>query len=274
MFVTRFAPSPTGLLHLGHAFSALTAYDAARAAGGALVLRIEDTDFGRCRPEFDGAILRDLAWLGIEWALPVRRQSQHMDAYRAALQTLIDRGLVYRCFKTRKELAQASAQAPHERGEIVRGGPLPAHEEIARLNAGESFAWRLWLDRARDALGAKWADLRFTADGQVHTCDPARLGDAILARKEFPTSYHLASVHDDALAGITHIIRGEDLRDAAHLHVLLQALLNHPTPDYRHHRLILNAEGKRLAKRDAAQSLQALREAGTTPGDIRALVGL
>jgi glutamyl-Q tRNA(Asp) synthetase len=274
MFVTRFAPSPTGLLHLGHAYSALTAFGAARAAGGKLILRIEDTDDTRCRPHFEAAILEDLAWLGIVWEGPVRRQSAHMRDYARALRTLIDRELVYRCFKTRKDLAQASAQAPHTLGEIVRGGPLPTDEEAARLAANQPFAWRLWLDRARAHLGPRWTELSFSADGERHLCDPARLGDAILARKEFPASYHLASVHDDALAGITHVIRGDDLSEAAHLHVLLQALFDYPTPDYRHHRLILGADGKRLAKRDAAQSLQALRGAGATPADIRALLGL
>jgi glutamyl-Q tRNA(Asp) synthetase len=274
MFVTRFAPSPTGLLHLGHAFSALTAFDAARAAGGILILRIEDTDTARCRPHFESAILDDLAWLGVAWEGPVRRQSEQMTDYAQALRTLIDRALVYRCFKTRKDLALASAQAPHERGDIVRAGPLPADEEAARLARGEAFAWRLWLDRARDYLGSKWGEMSFIADGERCLCDPARLGDAILARKAFPASYHLSSVHDDALAGVTHIIRGDDLRDAAHLHVLLQTLLDYPHPDYRHHRLILGADGTRLAKRDAAQSLQALRQAGARPADIRAMLGL
>jgi glutamyl-Q tRNA(Asp) synthetase len=272
-FVTRFAPSPTGLLHLGHAFSALTAFDAARDEGGRFLLRIEDTDQGRIRPEFEAAIFEDLAWLGLAWETPVRRQSEHMDDYARALDRLIADGLVYRCFKTRKEILAEIDHAPHEAAAVVRGGPLPAEDEARRLEAGDTFAWRLWLDRAREHLGARWDDLGFEADGVKTKAEPERLGDAILARKEFPSSYHLASVHDDALQGVTCVIRGEDLKDAAHLHVLLQALLDLPTPSYRHHRLILGPDGKRLAKRDQAATLAALRQAGKTPEDVRAMVG-
>lgn len=269
-FVTRFAPSPTGFLHLGHAFSALTAFEAARDAGGRFLLRIEDLDQGRVRPEFETAILDDLAWLGLAWETPVRRQSDHMTDYAAALATLDARGLLYRCFKTRRELAAAAANAPHELDEPFRGGPDP--EENAKLEEGRPFAWRLWLDRCRDALGADWQNLGFEADGAWVKANPERLGDAILARKEFPASYHLASVHDDALQGITDVVRGEDLRAAAHLHVLLQRLLGYPTPRYRHHPLIAGPDGKRLAKRDAAQTLHSLRAAGQTPDGVRALL--
>lgn len=268
MTVTRFAPSPTGLLHLGHAFSALTA----AAAADRFLLRIEDLDHTRCRPEFETAIGEDLAWLGLRWETPVRRQSDHMAAYAAALQTLIDRALVYRDFRTRRELAEAAAQAPHGPADAVHGGPAP--DEPERLAAGEAFAWRLSIDRARAALGARWDALGFEADGIWTRAEPARLGDAILARKDFPASYHLASVHDDALQGVDLVVRGEDLADAAHLHVLLQALFGWPTPRYRHHRLILGPDGKRLAKRDRAQTLAALRAAGATPADIRRMVGL
>jgi glutamyl-Q tRNA(Asp) synthetase len=271
-FVTRFAPSPTGLLHLGHAFAALTAFDAARAAGGRFLLRIEDLDATRCRPEFETAIHEDLAWLGITWETPVRRQSEHMGDYAHALDDLVARGLVYRDFRTRRELTAESVNAPHDTGAIVRGGRAP--DEAARLAAGEAFAWRLSLDRCRDALGADWTTLGFDADGVWTRAEPERLGDAILARKEFPASYHLASVCDDALQGVTHVIRGEDLREAAHLHVLLQRLLGLPTPVYRHHRLIVGADGKRLAKRDHAATLRAMREAGETPASIRAQLGL
>ena len=273
-FVTRFAPSPTGYLHLGHAFSALTAFDAARGAGGRFLLRIEDTDRTRCKPEFEAAILEDLAWLGVRWDAPPRRQSEHMNEYADALQRLIDAGLLYRCFKTRKEIMAEIPHAPHAVGEIVRGGPLPPDEETARLNSGDAFAWRLWLDRVRGALGPAWDALAFESDGVMTKANPERLGDAILARKEFPASYHLASVCDDARQGVTHIIRGEDLREAAHLHVLLQKLLDLPTPIYSHHRLIVGEDGKRLAKRDQSATLRALREAGRTPADIRATLGL
>lgn len=271
-FITRFAPSPTGRLHLGHAFSALTAFDAAREAGGRLLLRIEDIDRGRCRAEFEAAIYRDLAWLGLEWEEPVRRQSEHMAEYEAVLQTLIERDLVYRCFRTRREVLDALAQAPHSAEAAFFGGPPPAAEEAARLAAGEAFAWRLSLRQARAALGH--AELAFEDETGRLRADLERLGDVVLARKEFPTSYHLASVWDDALAGITHVIRGEDLRDSAPLHVLLQKLLGLPQPVYRHHRLVRGDDGQRLAKRDRAQSLQSLREAGHTAADVRVMLGM
>ncbi len=273
-FVTRFAPSPTGYLHLGHALSALTAFDAARATGGRLILRIEDIDQGRARPEFDAAIFEDLAWLGIAWEEPVRRQSEHIADYEAALQSLIARNLVYRCFRTRKEIADAIASAPHDAGEMFRGEALPADEEAAKLEAGEAFAWRLSLKKARAALGPAYFTLVFQDETGLVRAEPDKHGDVILARKDFPTSYHLASVWDDALQGVTHVIRGEDLRDAAHLHVLLQRLLDLPQPTYRHHRLMLGEDGKRLAKRDQAATLRALREAGKTPDDVRAMCAL
>lgn len=274
-FITRFAPSPTGRLHLGHAYSALTAFEAARAAGGRFLLRIEDIDRGRCRPEFEAAIYEDVAWLGLAWEQPVRRQSEHMSEYAAVLQKLIDRGLVYRCFRTRREIADAIASAPHgASAEIFAGAPLPSAEERARVDAGEAFAWRLSLKQARAALGPAWADLTFEDETGLVRADPSRHGDVVLARKEFPTSYHLASVWDDALQGVTDVIRGEDLREAAHLHVLLQALLELPTPRYRCHRLILGEDGKRLAKRDAAYSLRSLREAGRRPEHLASVLGL
>lgn len=274
-FVTRFAPSPTGLLHLGHALSALTAFDAARAAGGRFLLRIEDIDQGRARPEFEAAILEDLAWLGLEWETPVRRQSEHMSEYAGALQHLIDRQLVYRCFRTRKEIAEAIASAPHGASEErFRGEALPADEEAAKLAAGEPFAWRLSLKKARAALGPAYFALVYEDETGVVRAEPELHGDVVLARKDFPTSYHLASVWDDALQGVTHVIRGDDLREAAPLHVLLQKLLGLPQPVYRHHPLVLGEDGKRLAKRDQAATLRALREIGKTPADVRAMVGL
>lgn len=274
LFATRFAPSPTGLLHLGHAFSALTAHDAARAAGGRFLLRIEDLDVTRCRSAFEVAILDDLAWLGISWDAPPRRQSEHMETYRSALEALARMDLVYRCFRTRKEVLADLANAPHGPSEAFRGAPLDADEEEARLARGEAFAWRLSLDRARDWLGPRWDQLGFEAEGAWRRAEPERHGDVVLARKEFPASYHLASVLDDAEAEITCVIRGEDLADAAHLHVLLQALFGLPTPAYRHHRLILGDDGKRLAKRDRAETLQSLRQAGLTPADIRKRLSL
>lgn len=273
-FVTRFAPSPTGYLHLGHAFSALTAFGAAEEARGRFVLRIEDTDQGRCRPEYEAAIREDLEWLGLAWETPVRRQSEHMSEYAEVLQGLIDRGLMYRCFRTRREILQAIADAPHENEAAFFGEPLPPAEEAERIAAGEAFAWRLSLKKARAALGPAYFALVFEDETGPVRAEPERLGDVVLARKEFPASYHLASVWDDALQGVTHVIRGEDLRASAHLHVLLQRLLGLPTPCYRHHRLIAGEDGKRLAKRDGAKTLRSLRESGATPADVRAMVGL
>ncbi len=272
-FVTRFAPSPTGYLHLGHAYSALTAFDAARAADGRLLLRIEDIDQRRARPEFEAAIFEDLAWLGLEWETNVRRQSEHMAAYEAVLQGLIERGLVYRCFRTRKEAAEAIASAPHGASDdVFRGEALPPDEEAERLARNEAFAWRLSLKKARAALGPAYFALMFEDETGPVRAEPDKHGDVVLARKDFPTSYHLASVWDDALQGVTHVIRGEDLREAAHLHVLLQKLLHLPTPRYQHHRLILGPDGKRLAKRDHAATLRGLREAGRSPEDVRSLL--
>ncbi len=274
-FVTRFAPSPTGHLHLGHAYSALTAFEAARAASGRFVLRIEDIDQGRARAEFETAIYEDLAWLGLEWETAVRRQSEHMADYQAALQTLVDRNLVYRCFRTRREVADAIASAPHgEAGDVFVGEALPPEDEAERLKAGESFAWRLSLKKARAALGPGYFTLVFEDEAGLQRAQPEKHGDVVLARKDFPTSYHLASVWDDALAGVTHVIRGEDLRESAHLHVLLQKLLDLPTPAYRHHRLILGENGKRLAKRDEAATLRSLRENGKSPADVREMLGV
>ena len=272
-FVTRFAPSPTGRLHLGHAFSALTAHEAARAAGGCLLLRIEDIDRQRCKPQFEAAILEDLAWLGLQWETPVRRQSEHMADYEAALDKLRAQGLLYRCFRTRKDLA-AMASAPHGPDEAFRGEALPAAEEAARLEAGEAFAWRLSLDHAQDALGRGWDQLSFTdQDEGVVSARPEAAGDVVLARKGVGVAYHLACVVDDTLQGVTHVVRGEDLREAAHIQRLLQALLGLPTPLYRHHRLLLGPDGKRLAKRDGSKSLADLRAEGVDPDYLRAELG-
>jgi glutamyl-Q tRNA(Asp) synthetase len=281
-FVTRFAPSPTGLLHRGHAFSALTAHEAAKAAaGGRLLLRIEDIDAARCRPEFEAAILEDLAWLGLTWETPVRRQSGHLDDYQRALGGLIERGLLYRCFRTRREVIDEIGRAPHgAEPQPFSGGPLPAADEAVRLERGDGFAWRLSLQSARRALGSAWDGLSFVEEGAgpegqtgVIRAEPGRAGDVVLARKDLGVAYHLAVVVDDALQGVTHVIRGQDLFEAAHVQRLLQALLGLPTPVYRHHRLLLRPDGKRFAKRDSAETIRSLRQAGVTAHALRAELG-
>jgi glutamyl-Q tRNA(Asp) synthetase len=288
-FLTRFAPSPTGRLHLGHAWSAMQAFDTATAAGGRCLLRIEDIDTTRCTAAFEAGVLEDLAWLGFDWPQPVRRQSDHFDAYAHALEGLAKRGLVYRCFKTRKEIAEEIARAPHHPGEGPEGviypgpsEPMGADEEAERLAKGEAFAWRLSISNCRDLLGEEvWSTLHFMEEGQgpddergVVMARPETLGDVILGRKDVGSSYHLACVHDDALQQVTHVIRGQDLFFATHLHVLLQKLLDLPRPIYRHHGLLVGADGKRFAKRDKSLTLKSLRQAGMTPGDIRAMAQL
>ncbi|MEM8936835.1 MAG: tRNA glutamyl-Q(34) synthetase GluQRS [Pseudomonadota bacterium] len=282
-FTTRFAPSPTGRLHIGHAYSALIAHDAAMAVGGRFLLRIEDIDRARCREAFEAQIYADLAWLKIDWEKPVRRQSEHFDDYEAALERLKERGLVYRCFKTRREIADDIARAPHlapagPEGPQYVGAPLPRTEEERRLADGEAFAWRLSMSAARDYLGAGVKALEFTEDSHraehAIRATPEIFGDVVIARKDNGVSYHLAATLDDALQGVTHVIRGEDLRAAAHMHRLLQALLDLPTPVYRHHRLITDPAGKRLAKRDHAATLQAWRERGASPAALRAHLAL
>ncbi len=277
-FVTRFAPSPTGHLHRGHGFSALTAFQAARAAGGRFLLRIEDIDATRCRPEYDAAIFEDLAWLGLSWETPVRRQSEHLTDYHAAIETLRERGLVYRCFKTRKEID--IGRAPHALAVAYVGAPLPADEEAERLERGEAFAWRLSLAAARDALGG-FEGLTFVEEGAgpdgetgVIQARPETAGDIVLARKDVGVAYHLAVVHDDALQGVSHVIRGVDLFEAAHIQRLLQALLGYATPTYRHHGLLVGPDGKRYAKRDRAQTLRELRTMGMSAADLRAELGV
>jgi len=280
-FTTRFAPSPTGRLHRGHAFSALSAQAAARAAGGRFLLRIEDIDRTRSRAEYEAAILEDLTWLGLDWEQPVRRQSEHMDDYRRDLGRLIERGLVYRCFRTRREILDDIGQAPHGAGEAFRGAPLPAAEETQRMEAGQPFAWRLSLDAARTALGDDaWNALAFTEEGQGPAGEhglvkvlPDAAGDVVLARKDVGVAYHLAVVVDDALQGVTHVIRGQDLHEAAHIQRLLQALLDLPTPIYRHHPLLLGPDGRRLAKRDKARSLAEIRASGVSAAALRGELG-
>ncbi|NBB16680.1 tRNA glutamyl-Q(34) synthetase GluQRS [Caulobacter sp. SLTY] len=272
-FVTRFAPSPTGYLHRGHAYSALTAYAAARAANGRFLLRIEDIDATRCRPEYEAALLEDLAWLGLTWESPVRRQSDHLATYEVALDTLRAAGLAYRCFRTRKELAAQAQSAPHGLPLPFTGAPLPAEEEAIQLAAGRPYAWRLSLAAAQQQLGG-FSNLTF----QDHThglvqADPANAGDIVLARKDVGVAYHLAVVVDDALQGITEVIRGEDLFEATHIQRLLQTLLDLPTPTYRHHPLLVGPNGKRYAKRDRAQTLREIRAAGVTAETLRRELG-
>jgi glutamyl-Q tRNA(Asp) synthetase len=276
--VTRFAPSPSGYLHLGHAYAALVAWETARAAHGRFLLRIEDIDPGRCRPEFERGIYEDLRWLGLVWDGEVRRQSEHVGVYGEALGQLDDLGVLYPCFCTRRQIRAEIAhagQAPHgPAGEAIYPGvcrSLPAAEKRRRVAAGEAFALRLDVARAQRIAGTlHWHDLRA---GKVRAA-PETLGDAVLARKETPTSYHLAVTVDDAIQGVSLITRGEDLFHATHVHRLLQALLGLPTPTYYHHNLIADSTGLRLAKRNRAITLRTLRQSGRRPEDIWRLIGL
>ncbi len=280
-FTTRFAPSPSGWLHRGHALSALTAFEAARAVGGRFLLRIEDIDKARCKPAFEAAIFEDLAWLGLAWEAPVRRQSGHLGDYAAALGQLRTHGLVYRCFRTRREVLDEITRAPHGDGPPpFNGAPLPADEEARRLERGDAFAWRLSLEAAMAALGPAWDELSFVEEGSgpsgetgVIRADPARLGDVVLARKDLGVAYHLAVVVDDAAQDVTCVIRGWDLQEAAHIQRLLQALLGLPAPHYRHHRLLLRADGKRFAKRDHGETLADIRARGISPAALRRELG-
>lgn len=274
--VTRFAPSPTGRLHLGHAYSALFAADTARAVGGRFLLRIEDIDRTRCRPEFEDAIFEDLAWLGLAWEEPVRRQSDHLADYRAALDRLAKLGVVYPCFCTRKDIQREIEQAghaPHGREGPVYPGTcreLPDSERRSRMAAGESHAMRLDVTRA----AARSGPLHFEDRGRGRIAvNPFGEGDVVVARKDIGTSYHLAVVVDDALQGISCVTRGEDLLEATHIHRLLQALLDLPAPEYAHHGLLVGSDGKRFAKRDKATTLEALRRSGQTPTAVRELAG-
>ncbi|HXS41569.1 MAG TPA: tRNA glutamyl-Q(34) synthetase GluQRS [Stellaceae bacterium] len=274
MIVTRFAPSPTGLLHMGHAYSALFAWRRAREAGGRFLLRIEDIDRTRCRPEFTAAILEDLAWLGLDWDGEVRQQAEHFADYEAALDRLDVAGLIYPCFCTRAaiaaEIARAGGAPQGEAGPLYPGTcrSLAMEERLRRIAAGESFALRLDVSRAL----ARTGPLQWDEEEQgIIAAQPELLGDVVLARKDTPTSYHLAVTVDDALQGVTLVTRGADLFAATHLHRLLQALLDLPVPRYRHHALLTDASGKRFAKRDKALTLRALRESGKTPEEVRVM---
>jgi glutamyl-Q tRNA(Asp) synthetase len=285
--VFRFAPSPNGHLHLGHALSALINFEMARAAGGRLLLRIEDIDVARCRSEYEQAIYEDLAWLGITWEQPVRRQSEHFDDYRAALARLEALGLIYPGFESRGEIARLVAERERHGGwpRDPDGAPLyPGNARAAssadrqrRMAAGEPYALRL--DSAAAIARAEslsWSETGAGPGGETGLV-PARpelWGDVVLARKETPTSYHLAVVVDDARQGVTHVVRGQDLFWATGVHRLLQALLDLPAPAYHHHRLLLDAEGRKLSKSTRATGLRALRDGGVTATDIRRMVGL
>jgi glutamyl-Q tRNA(Asp) synthetase len=276
--VSRFAPSPTGLLHLGHVFAAGFARSRARAGSGRFLLRLEDIDPTRCRPEFADAILEDLRWLGLSWDGPVRVQSEHFAEYRGVLAVLDARGLLYPCFCTRADIAReaaASASAPHGPDGPLYPGTcrrLPPAAGPARLRAGEPHAMRPDLARA---LAEIQGPLMYQEDGVGEVvCRPERFGDPILARKDSPASYHLCVTHDDALQGITLVTRGEDLRPSTDLQRLLQVLMGWLEPRYAHHRLLTDESGRRFAKRNQSVTVRALREAGCAPAEVLARAGL
>jgi glutamyl-Q tRNA(Asp) synthetase len=282
--VFRFAPSPNGYLHLGHALSALLNFDLARAAGGRLLLRIEDIDATRCRSEYETAIHEDLTWLGITFEAEVRRQSEHFEDYRAALARLEAAGLLYPAFESRSEIAAQVAASPSWPRD-PDGAPLypgtaralSGAERARRIAGGEPYALRL--DMAAALARVEAARLGFTEtgavpDGERVVAEPARWGDVVLGRKEIPTSYHLAVVVDDAHQGITHVVRGHDLFAATGVHRLLQELLGLPAPVYHHHRLVLDTDGRKLSKSTASTALRALRREGAAAADIRRIVGL
>lgn len=284
--VYRFAPSPNGLLHLGHALSAFLNHDMARDNDGRFLLRIEDIDQTRCTPELEQAIYDDLGWLGLSWEEPVRRQSDHFDAYRVALDKLIDAGLAYPAFLSRGETRAIVKAFEADGGLWSRdpdGAPLypvidrerPETERASRLASGRPYAWRLDMEKAIRAVGSPlfWQE---SGDGETGWIEalPAFWGDVVLSRSDAPSSYHLSVVVDDALQGITHVVRGMDLFHATAIHRLLQHLLDLPQPDYFHHRLILGADGRKLSKSEGSTGLAALRAEGATPSDIRRLVGL
>ncbi len=284
----RFAPSPNGHLHLGHALSACLNFDAAQETAGRFLLRIEDIDRTRCRREFEAAIYADLAWLGLAWETPVRRQTDQFAAYQAALARLAELGLVYPSFESRAEIARLVAErertgpwprdpdgAPLYPGDARR---MDAAERARRIESGEPYALRLDMAAAlaRAPASLTWREQGCGPDGQtgIIAASPADWGDVVLARKETPTSYHLSVVVDDAAQGVTHIVRGQDLFAATSVHRLLQALLALPAPIYRHHRLILDTDGRKLAKSTGATALRALRARGVSPAAIRRMVGL
>ncbi|MCB1393688.1 tRNA glutamyl-Q(34) synthetase GluQRS [Nitrobacter sp.] len=285
--VLRFAPSPNGFLHLGHAFSALLNFQSARQREGRLLLRIEDIDATRCRPEFETAIYQDLAWLGVSWERPVRRQSEHLADYRAALDRLAALGVLYPSFESRAEIA-ALVKAREANGAWPRdpdGAPLypgtakslPAIDRDRRLRSGAPFALRLDMEAARRLAGdLAWIERGSGPDGETGEilARPEIWGDVVLARKDIPTSYHLSVVIDDALQGVTEVMRGLDLFRSTAVHRLLQKILDLPQPVYHHHDLIRDSEGRKLSKSSEATGLRELRARGITPAQVRGLVGL
>ena len=274
--VFRFAPSPNGYLHLGHALSALLNAELAAKAGGLLLLRIEDIDRARCRPDYEQAIYEDLAWLGVTWEQPVRRQSEHLADYRAALDKLAEQGLVYPSFDSRAEIAAQAAGRDPDGAPLYAGAAkaLSAAERARRIGAGEPYALRLDMAAALAQAGQlTWDEAGYTVAANP-AANPGIWGDVVLARKDTPTSYHLSVVVDDALQGVTHVVRGRDLYESTAVHRLLQALLGLPAPAYRHHRLILDAGGRKLSKSTRSTALRELRAGGASPADIRAMIGL
>lgn len=288
----RFAPSPNGLLHLGHARSALLNERLARQLGGKLLLRLEDIDLARCSDSLAKAMLEDLGWLGVQWSGTVRRQSEHFDDYERVLNELRERGLIYPCFASRREIAKAVSDAENMSGRPwprdpdgapvhpLSGGRLSFEDIRLRMERGEPFAWRLDMQKAIAAAAFQQTPLTFPAftpvslasrgeGGEEVAAHPARWGDVVLARKDTPTSYHLSVVVDDALQGVTHVVRGEDLLAATDIHRLLQALLGLPVPLYYHHDLVRDEFGEKLAKSRASVSLRELRESGWTPDMAR-----
>lgn len=261
--ITRFAPSPTGYLHLGHALAADQAFGFADLQGGECLLRVEDIDHTRCKPKFTDAIYEDLEWLGFDWPKPARVQSQHMGGYAKALDTLKARGLIYPCYLTRKEIAAAEAKtgapyqssAPFDEDTTVSGNP----------------AWRLSIKAAREALGGNFDALTFINNGNREHATPALFGDVVLARRDIGISYHLACTLDDAAQGVTDVVRGKDLFESTYVHVLLQALMDWPTPRYHHHNLLMANGDEKLSKRRGDTAIRAMREAGYTPEDVLAL---
>src|SRR2546423_1298970 len=284
--IFRFAPSPNGDLHLGHALSALIDFKMARALDGRFLLRVEDIDATRCRPEFEQAIYQDLAWLGIAWEEPVRRQSENLDAYRDALGKLEAQGLVYPSFDSRADIARHIAQHtgapwPHDPdGSPLYPGTakrLTPEERARRIAEGQPYALRLDTSAAMKRTGAlTWVEIGADPkqNHETQMAEPQAWGDVVLARKDTPTSYHLSVVVDDALQGVTHVVRGQDLYQATSVHRVLQTLLALPAPLYHHHRLILDAQGHKLSKSTQATALRELRQQGKTAADIRRMVGL
>ncbi len=276
--VTRFAPSPTGHLHVGHAYSASLAYKQAMEGSGRFLLRMEDIDQTRCRSEYEGVIYDDLKWLGLTWEEPVRKQSEHMDDYAAVLDRLFERGLIYPCFCTRREITVEIARsysAPHgPEGPLYPGTckSLSHRERDQKFEQEKPYALRLDMAAALKLVDVSQLFFQETDKGTIQ-CNPLKFGDVVLARKDTPTSYHLAVTLDDAFQGVTLVVRGQDLFDATHLHRLLQHLLDLPTPRYMHHGLVSDMKGQRLAKRDKSVTLQVIRENGYSQSDVRKLIG-